>query len=200
MKNTVIFDMFQVLVEWKPEIFYANIITDKTKLEYFLNVVMGPEFDKLKDYSDNLALAIKPMKEKYPEFAEYLEIYPENEHKMVKGYIDGTLKIVQELKAKGVKLYIISNINKESIKWAEKKFDFWPLFDGVVLSGNVNMAKPEKRIFKYLFDKFNVLPEQAIFVDDNERNVTAAKETGLDAIQFTEPKKLREQLASYNLL
>lgn len=200
-KNTVaIFDLFQVLVSFDPLIVYRKIIRDEARLEAFAKAAFTPHFDKLKDTLPTLKEAIEEEKKHIPEFAAELDVYPINEYEMVIGEIKGTIDIVKELKAKGLRLYLLSNINKESAIWAREKFLFLDLFDGVVFSGEVGFSKPDVAIFNYLLKKYNINPKEAIFIDDNEANVKAAKGIGLDSIRFTEPEALYVELEKFDIL
>lgn len=199
-KNTVIFDLFQVLVSFNPAIFYKRFIPDEARYNDFMKTVITPEFDRLKDILPDLKQVEEAMIAKYPDFAPEIKAYPDNEADMVEREISGTLDIVQDLKNKGIKLYLLSNINADTIKWAKKVFHFWDLFDGLILSGEVNMAKPDIEIFRYLLHKYKIKPEQAVFVDDNPANINAAKQAGIDGITFTSPAELKEELHSFGLL
>ena len=198
MKNTVIFDLFQVLIDWQPDPFYTDIIRDKKRFSYFSDMILHKDFGRFTDGVPVLKPALELLKEKYPDFSEELDMYIDNEHKMI-NVIDDTVNIAKELKDKGMKLYMLSNISIESISWLKKE-PFFPLFDGVVLSGELDFAKPDTRIFQYLFDKYNINPEEAVFIDDRLENTQTAKNMGLDSVLFTNPDNLRKELVGYNLL
>jgi 2-haloacid dehalogenase len=67
------------------------------------------------------------------------------------------------------------------------------------LSGRIDVAKPDKRIFKGLFNKYNVKPKHFMFVDDRLKNIKAAEETGFNSILFTNSVNLITELSCYNL-
>jgi len=198
MKNTVIFDLFQVLIDWQPDPFYTSVISDKNRLAYFLNEVMHKDFGLFTDGVPVLKPVLSLLKEKHPDFSKELDMYIDNEYKMI-NVIDGTVDIAKELKSKGIKLYMLSNISIESVPWLKSE-PFFPLFDGAILSGEIDVAKPDPRIFQYLFDKYNVRPEDAVFIDDRLENTKAAEEAGLSSILFTNPENLKKELTRYNLL
>jgi HAD superfamily hydrolase (TIGR01509 family) len=64
------------------------------------------------------------------------------------------------------------------------RHDFWSAFSGIVISGEVKMAKPEPEIFEYLLSRFKLRPEHTVFIDDLALNVEGAMGAGLHAIQF----------------
>ena len=119
---------------------------------------------------------------------------------MFDGYITENLQIIKELKEKGVKVYLLSNLHLSAIPMAKKIVDFWDLFDGIIISGEVGASKPEPEIFQILFDRFKINPKEAVFIDDTEVNVQAAKILGLDALIFKDSQEVRAFLEKFSLL
>ncbi|MDE0811756.1 MAG: HAD-IA family hydrolase, partial [Alphaproteobacteria bacterium] len=80
--------------------------------------------------------------------------------------------------------------------WArvEQDFAFLDLFEDVIISGHVGMAKPDTAIFEKARDRFNVDPSVTLFIDDSSKNVDAAKKVGFQAVIFETPEKLRQDL------
>ena len=101
--------------------------------------------------------------------------------------INEMIEIVKDMKKKGKKLYLLSNISigfaevYESIKWIKELF---LVFDGVVFSGPLKMAKPQKEIFEYTLDKYNLSAEESLFIDDKEENVKGAEDVGINGYLF----------------
>ena len=106
--------------------------------------------------------------------------------------------LVHELKAKGHKLYLLSNISigfaemYHTVPWIRSLFE---QFDGLVFSGTVHMAKPDIEIFEYLLNQFQLKAEDCVFIDDNYDNVSGAKQVGIEGYFFDQDvKKLRDFL------
>lgn len=96
---------------------------------------------------------------------------------------DGMLDLIKELKSRDKKLYLLSNIAKDfREKYLKNKeiSEMLSLFDGLVLSGEIGMVKPDGKIFDYLFKKYNINPKESVFVDDNILNIEGAKRAGLN--------------------
>ncbi len=95
--------------------------------------------------------------------------------------------LVKELKTKGHKLYLLSNISigfaetYHTVPWIRNLFD---LFDGLVLSGTIHMAKPDVEIFQYVLDKFSLKAEDCVFIDDNRHNIEGSEQAGISAYFF----------------
>jgi 2-haloacid dehalogenase len=112
---------------------------------------------------------------------------------MLKSDIPETVSLLYQLKAK-YKIYGLTNWSAETISVAFARFPFFSEFDGIVVSGKEKLIKPDKQIFKVLVDRYNLLAENTVFIDDNEKNVNAAREIGMNAIRFESPDQLEKEL------
>src|SRR6188474_917588 len=107
----------------------------------------------------------------------------------------GTVEIFKQLKQiQGFKTYALTNWSAETFHIALERYDFLHWFDGRVVSGEEKTRKPFHIFYEKLLDRYNVKPSQAIFIDDNLRNVKAAEELGIKSIQFHNPRQLKEEL------
>ncbi len=101
--------------------------------------------------------------------------------------IKGMREVVADVKAQGGKLYLLSNI---SIGFAETYAanpavkDVLDLFDGLVFSGPIGLAKPNRAIYEYLLNRFHLTAEECLFIDDNAGNIAAAKAVGIHGYLF----------------
>jgi 2-haloacid dehalogenase len=73
-------------------------------------------------------------------------------------------------------------------------------FDGIVVSGVEKIRKPAPEFYQLLLDRYNVDPQEALFIDDNLRNVLAAEKMGITSIHFTSPEQLKEELVKRALI
>jgi 2-haloacid dehalogenase len=83
---------------------------------------------------------------------------------------------------------------------AQERFDFLAWFEGILISGEVGVNKPDRRIFEHLVERFAIDPAAALFVDDSLANIDAARAFGLGAIHFTDAHALRRDLIQLALL
>lgn len=106
-----------------------------------------------------------------------------------------TIALIKELKARGYNLYVLSNMSKEYIEYLRKMpvFDY---FDGEVVSCEVGMGKPNRKIYEYLLSHYDLNPLQTIFIDDRIDNVEMAAEVGITPFHFNRksPEKACEEL------
>lgn len=108
--------------------------------------------------------------------------------------IKGTREIIESLQRKGYKLGLLSNHAREWIEYCELTYDYHKLFDKIVYSYAVGVSKPNKDIFLSLLKKLRVKPQECLFIDDYIKNIETAKELGMETIQFTSAKDLKEHL------
>ena len=97
-------------------------------------------------------------------------------------------------------LYALTNWSAETFPVALVRFDFLEWFDGIVVSGAEKMRKPTPEFYHLLLDRYAVKAEEALFIDDNHRNILAAEKIGIKCIHFTSAKKLKKELNQQNLL
>ena len=119
---------------------------------------------------------------------------------MVPGAIEETVAILRELKRAGVPLYAVTNWSAETFPSAQKRFDFLAEFDGIVVSGEEGVIKPDPRIFRILLDRYDIPADAAVFIDDNPANADAATNLGIHGIHFRSAAELRRELVALGLL
>lgn len=98
---------------------------------------------------------------------------------------DYVIEWMKELKAKGMKIYLLSNYPRSLFELhMEKSFTFVPYVDGKIISGYVKHIKPEKEIYAILLDTYKLKAEECVFLDDMEANIIGAREMGMKGIVF----------------
>src|SRR5437763_6526126 len=113
--------------------------------------------------------------------------------------ISGTARIVDELRTAGVPVYGLTNFSAETFPVARRRFPVLGRLDGVVVSGEEGVAKPDREFFEVLVSRYRLVPSRTVFVDDNTGHVAAAARLGFDAIVFREPAALRTALVARGL-
>jgi 2-haloacid dehalogenase len=107
--------------------------------------------------------------------------------------------LLYKLKRK-YKLYGLTNWSAETFPIALRRFSFFDLFDGIVVSGQEKMIKPDKEIFHLLLNRYNIKAENSLFIDDNPRNIHAAKEIGFYTIHYNAGTNLKEQFIQLGMM
>jgi 2-haloacid dehalogenase len=198
-RSVVVFDLGGVLIDWDPRHLYRKLFAgDEAAMEHFLST--APEWHRHHDMGRSFSEGARLLKAEHPDKAELIDAYGAQQDEMIAGPIDDAIAILQDLQELGVPLYAFSNWPAEGFSSVRQRFDFLKWFQGILISGEVGVIKPDPRIFKLLIERFAIDPETAVYIDDVEANVIAARPFGIHAIQFATPALLREELVSLGLL
>lgn len=200
-RSIAVFDLGGVLIDWNPRYLYRKIFADdEAAMEHFLTNICTTSWNSQQDAGRTFAEACSLLKQKHPEQAEYIDAWFARHEEMLGGAIEGTVKILEELRTRGVPIYALSNWSAETFPTAQRKFEFLQWFEGTLLSGKVGLIKPDPRIFQLFCQTFGVDPAHVIYIDDLPHNVAAARAHGMHAILFTDPAALRSELEKHGLL
>lgn len=199
--NTIIFDLGAVLIDWNQRHLYRKIFKTEEEIEWFLANVCTSEWNEEQDAGRPFEEAVKIQTKLFPQFEKEIEAFWKRWPEMMSGPIDGTVKIFEDLRSqKKYKFYALTNWSAETFPIALERFEFFKWFDGIVVSGDEKTRKPFPEFYHRLLNRYQVNPTEALFIDDNIRNVEAAKELGIHAIHFLSSDQLRAELQSRNML
>ena len=198
--TTVVFDLGGVLVDWDPRYLYRRLFDDPDEMESFLAEVTTLEWNAHQDAGRPWAEAIELLVAEHPERRELIEAFHRRWPEMLAGEIEGTVDVLAELRTAGVRLVALSNWSAEMFPVARARFDFLDWFEGIVISGDVGVNKPDRRIFEHLVERFRLDPAATLFIDDSPANVRAATALGFRTIRFTDATALRLELVRVGLL
>ena len=95
-----------------------------------------------------------------------------------------TVALLQSLAQRQVPLYCLSNMAASTFAYLREQHAFWDAFRGIVISGEIKMAKPEREIFEYLLRRYALSAAETVFVDDHAPNIQAAQKLGLHTVWF----------------
>lgn len=198
MKN-YIFDFGKVIIEYEPAYITALRVDNPEDAAAIVEAV----FDR--QYWDKLDAGTLAHEEAKPLFHARL---PERLHAVADEIFDswiyniplikGMAELIGDIKKSGGKLYLLSNISEyfaENYVHNPDVKGVLDLFDGLVFSAPIKLAKPGKEIFSYILEKYDLDPKDSIFIDDNAGNIATAKEMGINTYTFDgDASKLREYL------
>lgn len=200
MKN-IIFDFGGVLVDWNPRHLYRDIFRDEEAMEHFLATICTDEWNLEQDRGRSLAEGTAWLQQRFPEEAEHIALFYGQWETMMKGDIPEHVALLRELKATGrYGLYGLTNWSSETFPLALKRFSFFGLFDGIVVSGEERLVKPDKALFQRLVDRYALVPEQSLFIDDNAKNIAAARAMGFHTVHCVPDIDLRAALQAQGVL
>jgi putative hydrolase of the HAD superfamily len=196
MIKNVIFDVGGVLVDFRWRALMADLGMSIERQDEFEKKVFG---SKWWAELDRGALAeeyvVGKLRESISEHIDAFELIWANQEYLVESF-DYSPIWMDELKAKGLKIYLLSNYPKSIFSLHEEKgkFNFIDRIDGKVVSGFVGMAKPDEDIYRCLVDKYGLKAEECVFIDDREENIQTAKVLGMKGIVFKDYEQARAEL------
>ena len=200
-RDTVIFDLGGVLLDWNPRHLYRQLFAgDEVAMEHFLATVCNGAWNVRQDAGRPVAEACALLSAEHPDKAHLIDAYYARHLDMIAGPIEGTIEIVAELRERGTKLYFLSNYSAETYPLALARFDFLSWFAGGVVSGEHGVIKPDPAIYRLLIERCAIDPHRAVFIDDIAVNAAAAKPFGIHGIHFTSADALRVELVGLGLL
>jgi 2-haloacid dehalogenase len=197
--ENIIFDFGGVLVDWNPRYLYKDHFKEDSEMERFLKNICTDEWNLEQDRGRTLSEGTILLQDKFPEYHSLIQFFYDKWETMLKGDIPETVTLLHNLKAR-YKIYGLTNWSAETISIAYKRFPFFKEFDGIIVSGEEKIVKPDKKIFHLLLNRYHLKAEHTIFIDDNMNNIKAAKEIGLYAIHFKSASELEAKLLSINVI
>ena len=198
--DAVLFDLGRVLLDWDPRYYYRRYFENDEALEQFVRQGVPHDWYLEMDAGKPMDLAVAERQCAYPEYAGLLGRWKEGWPLMMRGAIDGSVAILDELRRDGLRLYALTNFSTETWPIAKARFGFLSWFEDAIVSGEHGIVKPDPRIFELAISRCRLDPARTAFIDDLPANVDAGRACGLRTIRFTSPGKLREDLARLGLL
>ncbi len=196
----VVFDVGNVLFSWDPRFLYERLIDDDRALDAFLRNVVTHEWHFQHDAGRPFAETQAELSAFYPEHAELIAAWGPRFNDSVGPAVPGMLDLVEELTARDVPLFAITNFSGE----------FWPPFRDtqpvfrhfrdIVVSGDEKLVKPDRAIYDLALARFGMPAEALIFIDDRAENVAGAEAAGMRGHHFRDAATLRAELRSLGLL
>ncbi|MBR2858599.1 MAG: HAD family phosphatase [Alistipes sp.] len=194
MLKNIVFDLGGVVVAHNEEGF-------REKLGKFFDFVFGPDMKCVPSFWCDYDLGLLTIDETAAEVAKFrdCDAATAKAHMLqaisLQEEVEPTVELIKELKAKGYKLYVLSNMSKEYIEYL-RKLPVFEYFDYQAVSCEQHLGKPDHKFYEYLLSHCNLVPSETIFIDDRKDNVEAAAELGIVPFHFDRrnPEKACEEL------
>ncbi len=193
------FDLGGVLLDWNPRYLYRRLFDDDAAMERFLAEVCSPAWNERQDAGRPWHEAVAELIARHPDQADMIAAYHERWPETLGGEIPDAVAVLKELKELGLRLYALTNWSHEKFLLTRGRFAFLEDFDGIVVSGEERLIKPDPAIFHRLFRRYDIAPARAVYIDDSTRNVAVAAELGLHALHFVDARRLRRDLIELGL-
>jgi glucose-1-phosphatase len=185
MIKTIIFDLGNVLISFKPsEYFDKHKYPETIKAKILADIFGSKEWQMLDrgeittpQAIDSIALKSTLKKEEITHIFNLRTdlIFP----------LDSNVRVLPALKKRGLKLYYLSNFPLDIFEEVRTGYYFFKYFNGGLISAEAKSAKPENRIYEILIERYSLLPEECLFIDDIEINVRKAETIGMKGL-FTD--------------
>jgi putative hydrolase of the HAD superfamily len=160
----------------------------KSQIWYDLNLGFISEADAIQRYQSNLGIEQERLRQLMWKVKESL--IP----------IEGSFELLEKLYRASVPLYALTDNTHEIMAYLKMKYDFWRMFQGVVVSAEVGYLKPSKFIYDHLINTYQLIPSETLFIDDHPPNVEGAKAVNMQAIVFENAEKCEYDLQEFRIL
>ncbi|SVC97330.1 uncharacterized protein METZ01_LOCUS350184, partial [marine metagenome] len=128
---------------------------------------------------------------KFPQYEQQIKMYYTNHRKMIKGVFFDSIEILDKLKKNNYFCYVLSNWSAETFVGMTEDYPFLKQFDGLLISGQDNLIKPDPAIYKLAIQRFDLDPEKTVFIDDKLENIETARKLNFNTIHLTNPETIK---------
>jgi len=199
--KAILFDYGNVLLDWNPRYVYRRYFpNDPEGMERFLQEVNFMEWNAQQDKGRPFAAGVAILSKQFPQHSDLIQAYHEHWVDSIGEAFTGTVEIMKQLKQAGYPLYGFSNWSAETFPYARAKYDFFDLFDDMVISGAVGFVKPEPEIYQIMLDKIRRPAQECLLIDDSLPNLNQANTMGFATIHFKTSSQLEEELEQLHLI
>ena len=192
-----LFDLGGVFFDWDPNHFYKNVFENIEEREFFLAEVCNDQWNVQQDAGRSIAEAELELIPKFPHYEKEIKMYYKNHRKMIRGVFEESVNILKKLKDKNYDCYVLSNWSAETFEGMTDDYPFLKLFDGLLISGEDKLIKPDHAIYQLARDRFNLNPEETVFIDDKRENIEAAKGLDFKTIHLTDPNIIKTEIKKF---
>lgn len=198
--TSVVFDLGGVLIDWDPRYLYRKVFSNEEEMEEFLATVATLEWHKEQDRGRTVSEATALLIEEHPRYRSEIEAFYGRWDEMFGAAMDGSERVLGEVRARGFPLYALTNWPAETFPMARERWEFLDWFDDIVVSGEERAAKPGREIFDVLVRRTGLNPAKTVFIDDSLENARAAGDLGFVALEFKDADGLRQDLTWLGVL
>ena len=192
-----LFDLGGVFFDWDPDHFYKNVFENIEEREFFLAEVCNDQWNVQQDAGRSIAEAELELIPKFPHYEKEIKMYYKNHRKMIRGVFEESIDILKKLKDKNYECYVLSNWSAETFAGMTDDYPFLKLFDGLLISGEDKLIKPDHAIYQLARDRFNLNPEETVFIDDKLENIQAAQKMNFKTIHLTNPNIIETEINKF---
>ena len=194
MIKNIIFDFGGVLLDWNPHYLYDPYFGDVEKAEWFLTNICTYPWNAQHDAGKPVAEGTTELIAQYSEWEKEIRMYYSEFEKMLSGQIADMEEYIKELKGRGFRIYGLSNWSVETFAMIRPKYPILDLMEDMVISGKEKVMKPDAKIYQIALSRFDIKPEESVFIDDNVNNIIGCEAAGIHGVVFKDAGQLRSDL------
>ena len=199
MIKNVIFDVGKVLVEWEPVVAMKKLgFDDETAKVVAAATAESSLWDVVDRSAETDEVLLSMLIDNAPQYEREIRIFWENIGLPIYQF-DYARDWIRGLKCKGYGVYILSNYGRWAYQNTTEALSFLEDVDGAVFSFQVYQMKPEPEIYQTLLTKYDLKPEECIFLDDRQVNIDGAKALGIEGFVFTSYEEAVKHLKEYGV-
>ena len=198
--KAVLFDYGNVLVDWDPRHLYRQLFAEPAEMDWFLTNVCTMDWHLRHDSGEPMSVTTAELALKHPKYADHIRAWNTRFGDMIGSEIAGSVALLDEVKAQGLKVGVLTNMPADQAWVCFRNFSRWAALDTITVSGFVKMAKPGAEVFRLALHALDREPSEVFFVDDSARNVAAAEALGITSHLFTTPEGFGEALRTSGFL
>ncbi|WP_337266324.1 HAD family hydrolase [Oryzifoliimicrobium ureilyticus] len=199
MIDHIVFDIGKVLIHYDPHLPFARIIPDENERKWFFENICTHEWNLEQDRGRSWEEAERLLVELHPTREDHIRSFRRYWHEMVPHAYDSSVVILEKLIEDGRDVTMLTNFASDTFREAQKRFPFLQKPRGVTVSGDIRLIKPDVEIYHHHAKAFGLNPERTIFIDDAPMNIEGARKAGWKGVVFTDPQKLRNDLAAHGI-
>ncbi len=194
MIRNIVFDLGNVLVDFDPKFYMQSFGFTEQEIQNLFRLVYEDDW-RLYDRGDygSVTDLCDAVCKKHPAYASAFKKILCPEWVQIHTLKEETARYLSELKARGYRIYLLSNLSKESYDYVSS-YPFFALIDGGVYSYQEHICKPDRGIYEVLLSRYALRADETVFLDDAEANVEAANRLDIHGILFSTIEQVKLQL------
>ena len=188
MIKNVIFDLGDVLINNSPLEYIRTLGFSEEKTQELYQALSTDSLWHEKDIGvyESYVECIPIFQEHHPHLKmEIAKFFQDSWMEKVFTPIKENMVLYEKARALGYNIFWLTNYSMDGFAHLEEHFDFIRNAKGRIVSSHVRCCKPDLKIYEMLLEKYQLNASECLFFDDNNYNVLAAKELGINAVQFT---------------
>lgn len=193
MIRHIVFDFGNVLVHFNPNWLYERVFGDAAKSQWFNDHVVTQAWVRRLDAGEPIARCVAELQAQWPCYAEQIALYDTCYYEMVGDEMEGMRPLLERLKGEGFCLWGLTNWPPKIYRVLQTR-PIFSLLDGMVISSEEHLTKPDPRIFQCLFSRYGLNPSACVFTDDVPANVDAGVALGMRGIVFNNAAQFERDL------